>query len=439
LSELRRESIFVKNLFLMKPFRITGIEAHQIGPFGELKMTFPEKPAGMEDKAEIHILTGENGVGKTTVLEMLIGGFGFNNLQRKRRYSANINSYSVFFSEGIESNFSWGDAPNSWKTSISNHQIQKLHQIIANPNLEATYAGFTYSGSRSIGAGSISSIKELTDKPLQDALNFLSATQPNLVLQWIANNIAKEAIAKNQDDEEKASKFRGSVSRLESAIEVIVGHKINFIFKYDPMSVIIEVDGESLEFNLLPDGLKSIISWLADLLMRMDRVKWVNNTPVFERNFILFLDEIEVHMHPKWQRKILPAVQGLFPNAQIFISTHSPFVVGSVDGAWVHRLVKPNGDSVPDGEPFLSEDGKSVLHVLEEVFGVTEQFGPNVERDLKQFYNLRDEVLKGKNGEHVEALVQSGRALAEQSTELHHIIEMEIRQVNHRKKLNLSL
>ncbi|MBK7937436.1 MAG: ATP-binding protein [Lewinellaceae bacterium] len=52
--------------------------------------------------------------------------------------------------------------------------------------------------------------------------------------------------------------------------------------------------------------------------------KWENDTPVFERNFILFLDEIEVHLHPAWQRKILPAVQKLFPNAQIFISTHSP-------------------------------------------------------------------------------------------------------------------
>ena len=41
-----------------------------------------------------------------------------------------------------------------------------------------------------------------------------------------------------------------------------------------------------------------IISWMADLLIRMDRVKWVDDIPVFERNFILFLDEIEVHLHP---------------------------------------------------------------------------------------------------------------------------------------------
>ena len=104
---------------------------------------------------------------------------------------------------------------------------------------------------------------------------------------------------------------------------------------------------------------------MADLLMLIDRVKLEYDTPVFERNFILFLDEIEVHMHPAWQRKILPAVQKLFPNAQIFISTHSPFVVGSVDGAWIHKLVKPNGDSqLAEGFPVLSEDARSYQYWL---------------------------------------------------------------------------
>ncbi len=173
--------------------------------------------------------------------------------------------------------------------------------------------------------------------------------------------------------------------------------------------------------------------------MRMDRVKWVNDTPVFERNFILFLDEIEVHMHPKWQRKILPAVQGLFPNAQIFISTHSPFVIGSVDGAWIHKLVKPNGDSVPDGEPVLSEDGNSVHYILEEFFGVKEQFGEGVEQELRKFYALRDEVFKGSNGTHTDELLETARSIGVQSTELWQIMEMEIRQLNRRKQLQLTL
>lgn len=107
-----------------------------------------------------------------------------------------------------------------------------------------------------------------------------------------------------------------------------------------------------MEFDVLPDGLKSIISWIADMLMRLDQLKWVNQTDVLDRNFILFLDEIEIHLHPAWQRKILPVVQKLFTNAQIFIATHSPFVVASVSDAWVYK--------------FVVKDGKSTLAAVEE-------------------------------------------------------------------------
>jgi hypothetical protein len=50
------------------------------------------------------------------------------------------------------------------------------------------------------------------------------------------------------------------------------------------------------------------------------------------------LDEVDIHLHPEWQWKVLPFVQRLFPNSQIFASTHSPFVVSSSNGAWIHPL-----------------------------------------------------------------------------------------------------
>lgn len=180
---------------------------------------------------------------------------------------------------------------------------------------------------------------------------------------------------------------------MKEAIERIIEQSVDFDLETEPLKVIIKINGEKLNFNQLPDGLKSIISWIADLLMRMDRVKWVDDTPVFKRNFILFLDEIEVHLHPAWQRKILPAVQTLFPNAQIFISTHSPFVVGSVDGAWIHKFVKPNGDSQLAGPPILSEDAHSFRYWLAEIFDIEKEFGGKSQKDLDEFYRLRDSIL----------------------------------------------
>ena len=55
----------------MQPMRVAKLEIHHVGPFGDLVLNFLEKPAGIENKAEIHILTGENGTGKTTILEVM--------------------------------------------------------------------------------------------------------------------------------------------------------------------------------------------------------------------------------------------------------------------------------------------------------------------------------------------------------------------------------
>jgi predicted ATP-binding protein involved in virulence len=80
---------------------------------------------------------------------------------------------------------------------------------------------------------------------------------------------------------------------------------------------------------------------VADLSLRLETIPWVNTGDVFLQPLILLLDEVDIHLHPKWQRLILPAVQKLLPNAQIFASTHSPFVVGSVKDAWIYRLPRP--------------------------------------------------------------------------------------------------
>ncbi len=426
----------------MEPLRIRHLTVQNIGPFGTLDLAFPPKPSGMEGKAEVHILTGENGSGKTTVLEALAAGLLRNSInlpqsQRKCRKKTSNNTAFVHFQEGSESAYGIGET----RYQRFNQGVQAYWS--AYDKYKQKYfstAFFAYSGYRRVEHTNISAIQELPNHPFENALDFQNSINQQRILQWIANNISKEAIEKSQGNEAKAARYRDSIGYLEKAISDIIEKPLRFLLETEVLNVVVEVDGETLDFNSLPDGLKSIVSWIADLLMRMDRVYWENDLPVFERSFILFLDEIEVHMHPAWQRKILPAVQHLFPNAQIFVSTHSPFVVGSVDGAWIHKLVKPNGDSqLAEGYPKISEDAKSYGYWLNEVFGIRTQFGPEVQHSFDAFYALRNRVLQHENGTTTEQFLLSGRALANQSNELNQIIEMEIRQVNRQMGLQLSL
>ncbi|MBP6826998.1 MAG: AAA family ATPase [Saprospiraceae bacterium] len=422
----------------MDHFRISRLEVNNIGPFGHLELDFPEKPAGMTDRAEIHVLTGENGTGKTTVLEMLVLTIRLNQsdvfLSNKFKKQGEQSNVKVDFGEqGGSFRFYQNMNPNLW--SFPEGRFAKAfmnYHFDFSKNKEFSVAFFAYSGYRRIEEVSISGIEELNGDPFSGSLDFQKSIHPQTILQWIANTIMKEALAKNQSDVTAANRFRTAISNLEGIISQIIEKPVRFDLKYEPLNVVIEVDKEPLDFNILPDGLKSIVSWIADLLMRMDRVKWENDTPVFERNFILFLDEIEVHLHPAWQRKILPAVQKLFPNAQIFISTHSPFVVGSVDGAWIHKFVKPNGDSRLAGPPILSEDAKSFRYWLDEVFDIKKEFGEGAQGQLDKFYLLRNRLLVNGTPQEREEFIRLATSLISQSLEMESIISMELRQLNKR-------
>ena len=71
----------------------------------------------------------------------------------------------------------------------------------------------------------------------------------------------------------------------------------------------------------------------------MYSVCMLNNRPVSEMTLIegiLLIDEVENHLHPQWQRRIVSILQRLFPNLQIIMTTHSPFVVSSVENAKIY-------------------------------------------------------------------------------------------------------
>lgn len=400
-------------------------------------MDFPKKTD--PDKAEIHILTGENGTGKSTVLEALKNlGLSSRQEEEKRKIFAkkisiqHESSISIITSENYKCFLSENDGSSKEPMPIPLIRFRRdEHHFTLNEPL--SFAMFAYSGYRRTQEVQIAGIKEINESPLEGILNFDKSINTQNLQQWIFNIDYRMLSALRSKDEIASKNIYKHITLMQAILTQIIGEDI--LLEVSPesfkLNVILSLNTskqEIIPFENLPDGLKSMISWIGDLLMRMDRIKWTDNLPIFERNFILFLDEIEVHLHPAWQRKILPVIQKLFKNAQIFISTHSPFVVGSVDGAWVHKLKKDGAFAVLGGEPVLSEDGKSVRRILDEVFDINQQYGVQVEKDLTRFREIRQQIMMGQtyDSEEFNSLVKH---LASQSTELAQMMGMEMNQL----------
>ncbi len=436
--------------------RIRKLYLKDIGPFDEVEFEFKPQEKG---KAEIHILTGPNGSGKTTVLHALASVFSKSeDFVKPSANNAFIKRFRDIDAVGSQprllASFDKGDAVEIGVDDSVNEITQKrrrafdLHKFNSNSSIneyrertwpDTDFFVAAYSGYRKISHAAVNAIQELELDPFEDALIFDKGAKDNFTNnQWIANSISKRAIEKEKNNPEQANKFASSMVIMEKAISMIAGHEVKFDLKTSPLSLVLNANKADLDFDVLPDGLRSAIGWIGDLLMRLDLIKWHYDLPVNEQNIILFLDEIEVHLHPSWQRKILPVVQKLFPNAQIFLTTHSPFVVNSIDGAWVYELKLKKGKAYLDDEARLSKSGESYEHVLRDVFDIETRFGSEAQKGLDLFQQRKNEILQGETVDEA-AFLKDAQHLATQSLELQSIIQFELRQLNRIKGKSYEL
>jgi predicted ATP-binding protein involved in virulence len=98
-----------------------------------------------------------------------------------------------------------------------------------------------------------------------------------------------------------------------------------------------------LRFEQLSDGYKSVMTWVADLVARMaEQQPHVGRIQDFEG--IVLVDEIGLHLHPKWEAGIVQKLRKWFPKVQFFFTTHSPIVLLKASKEAVfYRLYKENG------------------------------------------------------------------------------------------------
>ncbi|MEY3443270.1 MAG: hypothetical protein RLZZ519_1551, partial [Bacteroidota bacterium] len=231
--------------------------------------------------------------------------------------------------------------------------------------------------------------------PLKEAIEFVKKSDPNFnISNWIVSRHASAAVAESSGDKLGAIRTRQALDTLIRSIESLTDNEYKFSIQTNPWKVAIKYFDQEVEFDVLPDGLRSILSWMGDLLMRLDNIPWVDKTlPVNEQHIILLLDEIEVHLHPRWQYQILPLARKIFPHAQIFLTTHSPFILNSIDGARIYKLKTEKGAASLDGV-VISETGNSYSYVLENILETHNMFGFETMEKLKRFNELDREIAK---------------------------------------------
>lgn len=119
-------------------------------------------------------------------------------------------------------------------------------------------------------------------------------------------------------------------------------------------------------------GYQASMSWIGDLAKRMfDR--YPDSPNPFHEAAVVLVDELDLHLHPEWQRKIISYLSGQFPNIQWIVTAHSPLIVQSADEVNLVLLEK-DGEGVSIRQPQInSYQGWSVEEILQELMGMGER------------------------------------------------------------------
>lgn len=103
-----------------------------------------------------------------------------------------------------------------------------------------------------------------------------------------------------------------------------------------------ENDGQYATIDTLSDGFKSIFSIVLDIIKRLSLAPDFEGEDFYLKEAVILIDEIDCHIHPKWQKKLIPALRTLFPNCQFIVTTHSPYILDTLQEYEVRKIGEKN-------------------------------------------------------------------------------------------------
>lgn len=196
----------------------------------------------------------------------------------------------------------------------------------------------------------------------------------NEFVKYLLDLKMTEALARNNKKVEKADEIQAWFEKLEMLLKQIFSDKtVELKFDEDTFEFhILQQGKEPFDFNTLSSGYQAVLDIVLDIMMRMQHQ--TQRSFNFNLSGIVLIDEIETHLHLELQKNIVPLLTTIFPNIQFIMTSHSPFILNSLDNVVIydlenHLLVENGLDDIPyDGivEGYFGADKLS--NILKEKF-----------------------------------------------------------------------
>lgn len=416
--------------------------------FEEIELEFPNR---------FTVLIGDNGSGKTSLLEGIVAGFeplirnlipsnhalettyDFEyNKEQVRIISNKIGSKSSLEKQYpckvevkaslLDSDFTWWHSDAGGNFSNLTHLTKSIKSNIQKGSNEILPIIGFYSTSRH---WSNKKEKEINLAQVGSRLEpYLDCTFPTtnskVLIEWF-KRMALISFQRMDTPPELAAVKKA----LETALKKLspTQEEVNVYFSAEDDELIVNIgDGQELPFRMLSDGYRNTLGLIGDIAYRMAEL---NPHITTATPGVILIDEIDLHLHPKWQRSIIDDLKTIFPKCQFIVTTHSPFIIQALsnDDSLIEMNIKQerSGDFINQSiediaehtqgvtNPQWSEKRKELYETAKHYYATLEEMNGNmVEEELIELRNKLEKLKKPfTNNPAYSALMEQERIVRE--------------------------
>ncbi|MGR5387982.1 N-6 DNA methylase [Vibrio crassostreae] len=370
------------------------------------------------------VLVGENGAGKTSILEAISCGLGpfltampdaKGKLIRKSDVHVGPNGVadSARISIDTNSSLSWDLATKgSDRNNLAKIGTQALsdyaNQIV---DSDEEYPLIAYYGTNRALSSSSGKVSISPFEVVQRSEGYDSALDAKINYGSLKNWFSKIEVdeLKLRDENKNHSFVHPAKALVTSAVKTMVERAEDVAFDKATNDVVVSWKNEDEEIiclglEQLSEGYRNMVALTIDLVRRAYLLNPTSKSPL-DVSGVVLIDEIELHLHPRWQQVVLKDLTTLFPNVQFVVTTHSPQVLTTVEGECI-RVVS---NSYREAEFVSSPYGGENSRVMQQILHVNSRPDTEVSEKLKEYFDL---IESGKGEE------ESAMALRKELTRL---------------------
>lgn len=333
--------------------RIEKINIENIGPIKELMLRF---------NPNMNVICGKNGIGKTTILDCLAQSFAPHESTIKKTSGKEKGQWSVDVlvnSKQISRDFEVDHFHPNEKQRKANGLYENSNDVI----VFKTHRDIPYKKLTSLETG-----KQKTQATF--GMETMSGSLSNDLKNWFVSRFLFAAQAGSLDE--------GQLNNFQLAKKCfsLLNPKVSFSRVLpNSFDILINTEYGEIYLEYLSSGYKSCLAVLLGIIHEVE-LRYSNPSKfIGDFDGLIFIDEIDLHLHPEWQANIYYALKFILPNAQIFTSTHSPHIIQVADPSEIIALTVDVNNSI-NVNPMINQEfgcqGWTVEEVLRDVMGMEE-------------------------------------------------------------------